>query len=74
MKLTLVLLFTSFCFSQIGYPLVQKEFTKDEFKQRHAKLFKEIGPHIAIIRGAPTPVGYSRFRQYNEFYYLSIVC
>ena len=47
-------------------------FTADEFKSRRMKLAKEIESNaIAIFQGAPSETGYVKFRQYNEFYYLT---
>jgi len=47
-------------------------FTADEFKSRRMKLAKELETNaIAIFQGAPSETGYVKFRQYNEFYYLT---
>ena len=47
-------------------------FTADEFKSRRMKLAKELESNaIAIFQGAPSETGYVKFRQYNEFYYLT---
>ena len=47
-------------------------FTADEFKSRRMKLAKELESNaIAVFQGAPSETGYVKFRQYNEFYYLS---
>ncbi len=47
-------------------------FTADEFKSRRMKLAKELEINaIAIFQGAPSETGYVKFRQYNEFYYLT---
>ena len=47
-------------------------FKADEFKSRRIKLAKELEPNaIAIFQGAPSETGYVKFRQYNEFYYLT---
>ncbi|HLF20758.1 MAG TPA: Xaa-Pro peptidase family protein [Bacteroidota bacterium] len=52
-------------------PLFTTDFPPEEFAQRRARIYEEIGPHaIAILQGAPSPQGYIRFRQYNEFYYV----
>ncbi|HEY6064898.1 MAG TPA: Xaa-Pro peptidase family protein, partial [Thermoanaerobaculia bacterium] len=53
-------------------PLFSTDFPPEEFAKRRAAVFDAIGPKaVAILQGAPTPVGYSRFRQSNDFYYLS---
>lgn len=47
-------------------------FTAEEFKTRRTKLAKAIPENaIAILQGAPSETGYVKFRQYNEFYYLT---
>jgi Xaa-Pro aminopeptidase len=52
-------------------PLFTSDFMPKEFADRRAKIYDAIGTHsIALIQGAPSPVGYTRFRQTNEFYYL----
>ena len=47
-------------------------FSPKHFKARTLKLAKkmELGS-IAILQGAPSETGYVKFRQYNEFYYLT---
>lgn len=52
-------------------PLFTTDFPPEEFAQRRAQIYEAIGPNaIAILQGAPSPQGYVRFRQYNEFYYV----
>ncbi|HEX9829715.1 MAG TPA: Xaa-Pro peptidase family protein [Bacteroidota bacterium] len=52
-------------------PLFTSDFPPEEFAQRRARIYEAIGPNaIAILQGAPSPQGYTRFRQYNEFYYV----
>ena len=47
-------------------------FTAEEFKTRRINLAKRMSENsIAIIQGAPSESGYIKFRQYNEFYYLT---
>ncbi|MBC7901269.1 MAG: aminopeptidase P family protein [Saprospiraceae bacterium] len=59
-------------FGQEGVPLFTNDFPPEEFAQRRAKVFDAIGNNaIAVIQGEPSPRGYTRFRQSNEFYYLS---
>jgi Xaa-Pro aminopeptidase len=51
---------------------VQTDFTADEFRGRHAKLFEAIGPSaIAVLQGMPQTEGFTLPRQHNSFYYLS---
>ncbi len=58
--------------AQVGFPLFTTDFPPEEFAKRRAAVFDAIGrDSVAILQGAPTPVGYTRFRQSNDFYYLS---
>ena len=53
-------------------PLFTEDFTAEEFSDRRDKVFDAIGQNaIAILQGEPSPRGYTRFRQSNEFYYLT---
>ncbi len=57
--------------AQDGVPLFTKDFTPEEFAQRRNKVYEALGANaLAVVQGAPSPVGYVRFRQSNEFYYL----
>jgi Xaa-Pro aminopeptidase len=57
--------------AQEGIPFFTTDFPPEEFGARRAKLFDEIGSgKIAVVQGAPSPAGFTRFRQSNEFYYL----
>ena len=52
-------------------PVFTQEFPAAEFAQRREAVYDAIGPHgIALVQGAPSPLGYVRFRQSNVFYYL----
>jgi len=52
--------------------LFTEDFPAEEFTARRGRVADAIGRHgIAVLQGAPTPAGYVRFRQSNEFYYLS---
>lgn len=52
-------------------PLFTSDFPPQEFAARRAKMFDAIGEGgLALVQGAAAPVGYTRFRQSNEFYYL----
>ncbi|MCI0690798.1 aminopeptidase P N-terminal domain-containing protein [candidate division KSB1 bacterium] len=66
-----VLIWASLAFSQDGVPLFTKDFTPEEFAKRRSAVYDAIGANaLAVVQGAPSPVGYVRFRQSNEFYYL----
>jgi Xaa-Pro aminopeptidase len=57
--------------AQEGFPLFTPDFPPEEFAARRAKVYDAIGENgIALVQGAPSPAGYTRFRQSNEFYYL----
>jgi Xaa-Pro aminopeptidase len=52
-------------------PLFTSDFPPEEFAARRAAVYDVIGPQsVAVLQGAPSPVGYTRFRQTNEVYYL----
>ncbi len=68
---TLVFLFLPLILAAQDVPFFTKDFPPEEFAQRRAKIYEAVGPHaFALVQGAPSPVGYTRFRQSNEFYYL----
>ncbi|HEX8473475.1 MAG TPA: Xaa-Pro peptidase family protein [Pyrinomonadaceae bacterium] len=57
--------------AQEGVPFFTTDFPPEEFAQRRAKVYDEIGSgKIAVVQGASSPAGFVRFRQSNEFYYL----
>ena len=57
--------------AQEGFPLFTTDFPPEEFATRRDKVYEAIGKNaVAVVQGAPTPVGYTRFRQSNDFYYL----
>lgn len=69
--LALLLLTAIPALAQEGFPLFTPDFPPSEFTARRNAIYDAIGPNaIAVIQGAPSPVGYIRFRQSNEFYYL----
>ncbi|MDQ1558040.1 MAG: Xaa-Pro aminopeptidase [Pyrinomonadaceae bacterium] len=67
----LLLLLPAGAFAQEGIPFFTTDFPPEEFTARRAKVYDEMGSgKIAVVQGASSPVGFSRFRQSNEFYYL----
>ncbi|MEK6756250.1 MAG: aminopeptidase P N-terminal domain-containing protein, partial [Bacteroidota bacterium] len=69
--IALLLLVPLTALSQEGFSLFTKDFPPEEFAQRRVKVYDAIGiGAIALVQGAPSPSGYVRFRQSNEFYYL----
>ncbi len=70
--ISLALAFAPRLLAQVGYPLFSTDFPPEEFAKRRSAVYDAIGKNaVAILQGAPTPDGYSRFRQSNDFYYLS---
>jgi Xaa-Pro aminopeptidase len=67
----LMLLLPTLLFAQEGIPFFTTDFPPEEFAARRAKVYEEIGSgRVAVVQGAPSPAGFVRFRQSNEFYYL----
>jgi len=48
-----------------------KYFTPDDFAKRRDKVFEQIGDGVAIMQGAELPEGFIKFRQDNNFFYLT---
>jgi len=48
-----------------------KYFTADDFAARRTKVMAQIGDGILILQGAELTEGYIKFRQDNNFYYLT---
>jgi len=46
-------------------------FSPDDFAKRRAKLMEQIGDGVAIMQGAELPEAFVKFRQDNNFYYLT---
>lgn len=58
--------------AQEGRPLFPEEFTREEFTQRREAIYAAIGPAAAaLVQGASGAHSSTRFRQSNEFYYLT---
>ncbi len=54
-----------------GPPLFSTALPKEEFAARRAKLFEKIGDGVAVLQGATETSSYEKFRQSNQFYYLT---
>ena len=53
-------------------PIFTDDFPAEEFAARREAVLDAIGPAgAAVVQGAPSPMGYVRFRQTNSFYYLT---
>jgi len=48
-----------------------KYFSADDFAKRRAKVMEQIGDGVAILQGAELPEAFIKFRQDNNFYYLT---
>ena len=54
-----------------GPPLFATELPKGEFAARRAALMQRIGDGVAVLEAATETASYEKFRQSNQFYYLS---
>ncbi|HEX6313434.1 MAG TPA: aminopeptidase P N-terminal domain-containing protein, partial [Gemmatimonadaceae bacterium] len=52
-------------------PLFTDSLPKEEFAERRARVMKEIGDGIAVLRGTAERPDSTKFRQNNQFYYLT---
>src|SRR5262245_43885529 len=52
-------------------PLFTNSLPKQEFAERRAKLMEKIGDGVAIIQGTAETGNALKFRQNNQFYYLT---
>ncbi len=52
-------------------PLFSTALPKEEFAARRAKVLQKIGDGVAVIQGATETSSDSKFRQSNQFYYLT---
>ena len=54
-----------------GPPLFATELPKEEFAARRAALMQRIGDGVAVLQAATETASYEKFRQSNQFYYLT---
>jgi Xaa-Pro aminopeptidase len=54
-----------------GPPLFATELPKEEFAARRATVMQKIGDGVAVLQGAAETASYEKFRQSNQFYYLT---
>jgi Xaa-Pro aminopeptidase len=52
-------------------PLVATSLPKEEFAARRAKVLEKIGDGVAVMQGYTETASYEKFRQSNQFYYLT---
>src|ERR1700710_2355897 len=66
-----ILLALVLCASVVSAQDMWKYFTPDDFAARRTKVMAQIGDGIAILQGAELTEAYIKFRQDNNFYYLT---
>jgi Xaa-Pro aminopeptidase len=52
-------------------PLFTDAFPKEEFSARRARVMQRIGAGVAVVQGATETPSYEKFRQSNQFFYLT---
>ena len=52
-------------------PLFTDSLPREEFAERRARLMERIGDGIAVVQGATEDAAYVKFRQNNQFFYLT---
>src|SRR5580692_4460305 len=52
-------------------PLFTDSLPKEEFAERRARLMERIGDAIVAVQGATEDAAYVKFRQNNQFFYLT---
>ena len=52
-------------------PLFTDAFPKDEFAARRARVMQAIGDGVVVMQGATETPAYEKFRQSNQFFYLT---
>jgi Xaa-Pro aminopeptidase len=57
--------------SATAQPLFTDAFPPEEFRARRARLMEQIGDGVAVLTGAAEYPAYVRFRQNNQFFYLT---
>ncbi len=71
MKKLLFLVLSVLSLQQLSAQSMWKYFSADDFAARRKKVMEKIGDGIAILQGADLPEAFVKFRQDNNFYYLS---
>jgi Xaa-Pro aminopeptidase len=52
-------------------PIFTDSLPPAEFAARRARVMASIGDGVAVLQGAAEPAGYTKFRQSNQFFYLT---
>jgi len=72
--MTVRCVFILFCLAlarTTAQPLFTDVFPPEEFAARRAAVLREIGDASAVVQGAPEDPAYVKFRQNNQFFYLT---
>ena len=69
LALVVILAAASSAFAQP--PLFTDAFPKDEFAARRARVMQAIGDGVVVMQGATETSSYEKFRQSNQFFYLT---
>lgn len=74
-RLLATLVFTAACISTAAAQAPPSLFTdalpKEEFSERRARVMQAIGDGVVVMQGATETAAYERFRQSNQFFYLT---
>jgi Xaa-Pro aminopeptidase len=70
-RLAILLLVLLVARGAAAQPLFTDALPREEFAERRARVMSQIGESVAIVQGAAEPAGYVKFRQANQFFYLS---
>jgi len=70
-SLVLALLCTTVAAVSSQAPLFTSAFPPEEFAARRARVMETIGDGVAVLQGAAEYPSYVKFRQNNQFYYLT---
>ncbi len=54
-----------------GPPLFTDAISKEEFAERRARVMEKVGDGVAVLQGATELPSYGKFRQNNQFFYLT---
>src|SRR6476659_212012 len=69
--LTALVLLAAIAMPSAQPPLFTTSLPKEEFAARRAKVLQQIGDAMVVIQGATETSSYEKFRQSNQFYYLT---
>ncbi|MGH9329513.1 MAG: aminopeptidase P N-terminal domain-containing protein [Vicinamibacterales bacterium] len=70
-RISIVVALVAFLAAPSARPLFTDAFPAEEFAARRARVMAQIGDGVAILQGAAERPGYLKFRQSNQFFYLT---